>query len=191
MLPLHHRPVGADDPNRTGAFGMASRCSSDRATSADTPGWTRIRRPPWLHAGNALPLSYGRRRSPRQESNPHLIRTKGACYPLTLRRLEVETAGFEPATSSVQARCSFQLSYIPTSANGWSRTTTAGGPRVTAGRARQCSAFACSARAAGRVRTGAAGFTTPGASATPRPPRTGTTGLEPAASGSTGQRSAH
>ena len=40
------------------------------------------------------------RRSLRQESNPHLGRTKGACLPLTLRR-RVETAGIEPAS----ARC--------------------------------------------------------------------------------------
>ena len=44
--------------------------------------------PPPSHGG-ALPLSYGRltSRSLRQESNPHLGRTKGACLPLTLRRL--------------------------------------------------------------------------------------------------------
>jgi hypothetical protein len=40
------------------------------------------------HAGGALPLSYGRLWSLRQESNPHLGRTKGACLPLTLRRRE-------------------------------------------------------------------------------------------------------
>ena len=36
------------------------------------------------------------RRSLRQESNPHLGRTKGACLPLTLRRRKVEAAGVEP-----------------------------------------------------------------------------------------------
>jgi hypothetical protein len=45
------------------------------------------------------PLSYGRVKSLRQESNPHLGRTKGACLPLTLRRRKVETAGLEPASS--------------------------------------------------------------------------------------------
>src|SRR5262249_56212294 len=36
---------------------------------------------------SALPLSYERvEQSLRQESNPHLGRTKGACLPLTLRR---------------------------------------------------------------------------------------------------------
>jgi hypothetical protein len=34
------------------------------------------------------PLSYGRQKSLRQDSNPHLGRTKGACLPLTLRRLD-------------------------------------------------------------------------------------------------------
>ena len=49
-------------------------------------------------------LSYVRvSKSLRQESNPHLGRTKGACLPLTLRR-QMETAGIEPTSCSVQAR---------------------------------------------------------------------------------------
>jgi hypothetical protein len=51
-----------------------------------TPGWNRTsvlcRRRAAL-----CPLSY-ELRSPRQELNPHLGRTKGACLPLTLRRQE-------------------------------------------------------------------------------------------------------
>jgi hypothetical protein len=43
---------------------------------------------------------------------------------------------------------------------------------------------------ADRIRTGAARFTTSGAAVTPQPPRTGTTGLEPAASRLTSERSA-
>ena len=43
---------------------------------------------------------------------------------------------------------------------------------------------------AGRARTGAARITTSNAAATPRPPRTGTAGLEPAASRLTSERSA-
>ena len=52
-------------------------------------------------------------KSLRQESNPHLGHTTGACLPFTLRRLEVETVGLEPTFPSVQARRSAQLSYIP------------------------------------------------------------------------------
>jgi hypothetical protein len=45
-------------------------------------------------------------RSLRQESNPHLGRTKGACLPLTLRRLEGADGdgGSRTRSSSVQAR---------------------------------------------------------------------------------------
>src|SRR3954469_11784622 len=71
MLPLHHGPT-----KRT----------------------TRIERvsPEWR--SGALPAELRPHRSLRQESNPHLGRTKGACLPLTLRRLDkVETAGVEPA----------------------------------------------------------------------------------------------
>ena len=53
-----------------------------------TPGWSRTSG--LCRRRTALsPLSYGRtKRSLRQELNPHLGRTKGACLPLTLRRLE-------------------------------------------------------------------------------------------------------
>jgi hypothetical protein len=43
---------------------------------------------------------------------------------------------------------------------------------------------------ADRIRTDAAGITTPGAAVTPQPPRTGTTGLEPATSRLTSECSA-
>ena len=51
-----------------------------------TPGWSRTSG--LCRRRTALsPLSYGRtKRSLRQELNPHLGRTKGACLPLTLRR---------------------------------------------------------------------------------------------------------
>ena len=44
-------------------------------------------RPLPSHGSALCPLSYGRERSLRQESNLRLGRTKGACWPLTLRRL--------------------------------------------------------------------------------------------------------
>jgi hypothetical protein len=75
--------------------GWSSPCS--RLHHGPTKQTTRIERasPEWQ--SGALPSELRLRRSLRQESNPHLGRTKGACLPLTLRRLEVETAGVEPA----------------------------------------------------------------------------------------------
>src|SRR5206468_9531013 len=53
-----------------------------------TPGWSRTSGLCRRRAALS-PLSYGRtKRSLRQELNPHLGRTKGACLPLTLRRPE-------------------------------------------------------------------------------------------------------
>jgi hypothetical protein len=63
MLLLHHRPTRSGRPGSNGR----------------PPGW----RP------GALPVELrprGMERSLRQELNPHLGRTKGACLPLTLRR---------------------------------------------------------------------------------------------------------
>jgi hypothetical protein len=59
---------------------------SELRPRSDTPGWSRTSG--LCRRRTALsPLSYERRkRSLRQESNPHLGRTKGACLPLTLRR---------------------------------------------------------------------------------------------------------
>ena len=74
----------------------------------------------------------------RQESNPHLGRTKGACLPLTLRRLDVHGDGGSrtrdlPGASGLLG----QLSFIPRwfcvkGADGWSRTITARGTAFTA-----------------------------------------------------------
>jgi hypothetical protein len=78
--------------------GWSPACSQLHHVPMDTPGWTRTSG--LCRRRTALcPLSYGRVKSLRQESNPHLGRTKGACLPLTLRRREVETAGLEPASS--------------------------------------------------------------------------------------------
>ena len=74
-------------------------------------------------------------KSLRQELNPHLGRTKGACLPLTLRRRNrntVETVGFEPTSPSLQARCSAGLSYIPRrDPNGLDRCEVKKGGRPT------------------------------------------------------------
>ena len=61
--------------------------------------------PPRSGAPVLFRLSYVRARSLRQESNPHLGRTKGACLPLTLRRLDGD-GGSRTRSSSLQARCS-------------------------------------------------------------------------------------
>ena len=81
------------------------------------------------------------RESGRQESNPHLGRTKGACWPLTLRRLVLETAGVEPAPSRCK-RDALPPELHPQSADGWSRTTTARSTAFTARGAHPCSASA-------------------------------------------------
>jgi hypothetical protein len=62
--------------------------------------------------GSTLPLSYGRVESLRQESNPHLGRTKGACLPLTLRRLDGDGRS-RTRSSSLQARRSSDRATSP------------------------------------------------------------------------------
>jgi hypothetical protein len=76
------------------------------------------------------PLSYGRlQRSLRQESNPHLGLTTGACLPLTLRRLEMQWRRTE--SNRHLPRCKrgalpkIELHPQGKGADGWSRTTTA------------------------------------------------------------------
>ena len=92
-----------------------------------TPGWSRTS---GLCRGRAAicPLRYERskRESPRQELNPHLGRTKGACLPLTLRRRRWRRQGSNLLLLGA-SEVLFPLSYVPRmqSADGWSRTTTA------------------------------------------------------------------
>jgi hypothetical protein len=86
-------------------------------------------RPLPSHGSALRPLSYGRGRSLRQESNLHLGRTTGVCWPLTLRRLEVETAGVEPAPPRCKRGAHPHELHPRVSADGWSRTTTAVGQR--------------------------------------------------------------
>ena len=73
---------GSNGPLRGGAP-VLFRLSYVRAS---TPGWSRTSA--FCRRRTVLcPPSYGRVESLRQESNPHFSRTKGACSPLTLRRL--------------------------------------------------------------------------------------------------------
>jgi hypothetical protein len=61
-------------------------------------------------------------KSLRQELNPHLGRTKGACLPLTLRRHVVNgDGGTRTHIGLVASEVLFQLSDVPAlSADGWS-----------------------------------------------------------------------
>ena len=118
--------------------GWSSPCS--RLHHGPRKRTTRIERasPDWL--SGALPAELRPRRSLRQESNPHLGHTKGACLPLTLRR-RMETAGVEPTPPRCK-RGALPLELHPQSADGWSRTITARGDAFTARGAHQCSASA-------------------------------------------------
>ena len=103
---------------------------SDLRPRSGTPGWSRTSG--LCRRRTALsPLSYGRLRSLRQESNPHLGRTKGACLPLTLRRQRWRRS----ESNRHLPRCkrgARPVELHPRGADGWSRTTTARGDRVTA-----------------------------------------------------------
>jgi hypothetical protein len=81
--------------------GWSSPCS--RLHHRPTKRTTRIERvsPEWR--SGALPSELRPRRSLRQDSNPHLGRTKGACLPLTLRRRSGD-GGSRTRSSSLQAR---------------------------------------------------------------------------------------
>src|SRR5689334_5363809 len=61
-------------------------CEVGARRASVTPRVCRTR-PAGIDGAPLCPLSY-ERRSLRQESNPHLGLTTGACLPLTLRRLE-------------------------------------------------------------------------------------------------------
>ena len=79
MLPFTPQAYEADDPDRTGLSGVAE--AGGRAAEPHDLGVGIA-----SGADHALPSELRPRRSLRQESNPHLGRTKGACLPLTLRR---------------------------------------------------------------------------------------------------------
>ncbi len=87
---LHHGPVQSGRPGSNGSprSGAPVLFRLSYVRESGTPGWSRTSG--LCRRRTALsPLSYGRaKRSLRQELNPHLGRTKGACLPLTLRRPE-------------------------------------------------------------------------------------------------------
>jgi hypothetical protein len=142
VLPLHHgfakrttRVERASPEWRSGALPAELRPRS-------TPGWSRTSG--LCRRRTALcPLSYGRVmetvgveptsaslqarcsarlsyipvcRSLRQESNPHLGRTKGACLPLTLRR---RTGGVEPPQREATGLQPAELAGAQRPQEGW------------------------------------------------------------------------
>jgi hypothetical protein len=114
-LPLELRPHAASATRAIpGSRGRLFSCSVAADAGSAGVGRNGIRRPEtrakssWR--GEAAPDFD--RLSLRQESNPHFGRTKGACLPLTLRRRDGD-AGSRTRSSSVQARCSFHMSFIP------------------------------------------------------------------------------
>ena len=144
------REVGARDASgyttgsRSGRPGSNGRLRSG-APALFRPSYIRLEHArlesnqrPLPSQSSALPLSYGRtRRSLRQESNPHLGLTTGACFPLTLRRLEWRRSESNRHLPRCE-RGALPVELHPqglsaqVSADGWSRTTTARGDRVTA-----------------------------------------------------------
>ena len=169
---LHHRPVLSLGVKRTTRVERAS------------PGW----RP------GALPseLRPRRRKGASGRSRTHTSAVQRARAAVDTTEARVETVGVEPTSSSLQARCSSDLSYIPRR-----KTRRTGGVEPPQPR-RQGYSLLSSPRAQ-RPRTTKGGR--PGSNrrrrgsqprvlpTTPRPPRAGTTGLEPAASRLTSERS--
>jgi hypothetical protein len=193
--PVTPQALEADDPDRTGLPGVALRCSPLRATSArSTPGW--IRTSGCCRRGAVLcPLSYGRAscKSLRQELNPHLGRTKGACLPLTLRRREWRRRESNPLfLGASEAPC--RQSFVPMLRTwlGCGRVESNHHSRRRRGYSAGSSPHAQRPHmqggrpASNRRLRGSHPRVLP---ATPRPPRARTTGLEPAASRLTSERS--
>jgi hypothetical protein len=150
-----------------------------------TPGWNRTsvlcRRRAALSSSELRAFV----RSLRQESNPHLGRTKGACLPFTLRRLEGGDGGSRTRSSSVQARCS---TFRASSPNAAPRQLEA--PGLQPGELTGCSVSA--SRWGGRPGSNRRrGDHDPGCFRLHHGHHgAGTTGLEPAASRLTSERSA-
>ena len=137
------------------------------------------------------------RRSLRQELNPHLGRTKGACLPLTLRRLDGD-GGSRTRSSSLQARCSATRASSPRWSTCVMRTDGVEPPQREAPRLQRGELTLAQrppnrkSKVADRVRTGADGAHNPGCFRyTTATTKAGTTGLEPAASRLTSECSAH
>jgi hypothetical protein len=103
---------------------------SELRPRSGTPGWNRTSG--LCRRRTALsPLSYGRTKEPPAGVEPAPRPYKGRVLAVDTTEAKMETVGVEPTSSSLQARRSAGLSYIP-DADGWSRTTTARGDRVTA-----------------------------------------------------------
>jgi hypothetical protein len=151
---------------------------------------TRIERAPPGWRPGALPSELHPRESLRQESNPHLGRTKGACYAVDTTEAKWRRRESNPhLLVASEALC--HQSYIPREV----RTGRVERPQREAAGLQPVELTSTQRpqdRAAGRIRTGTSRITTSDAAVTPQPPRTeaGTTGFEPAASRLTSERSA-
>jgi hypothetical protein len=154
-----------------------------------TPGWSRTSGRCRRRAALS-PLSYGRRKSLRQESNPHLGRTKGACLPLTLRRRRWRRRESNPLLlGASEALC--HQSFIPKVRTGGVEPPQ----REAAGLqpAELTDAQRPHRGVADRTRTGTARLTTSDARRLHHghhEEEAGTTGFEPATSRLTSERSA-
>ena len=77
---------------------------SELRPAGGTPGWTRIRHPPWPRAAALSPLSYGRKKEPPAGVEPAPRPYKGRVLAVDTTEAKVETVGVEPTSSSLQAR---------------------------------------------------------------------------------------
>ena len=160
--PYNGRVLAVDTTEAVGGGIEPARPFSLQATESAPAARSRGRRPLELRRVLAEAESEWR----RPESNPHLPRCKRGAPPVELHPRDgrvMRTGGVEPPQPE---------------ASGLQPAELAGAQRPREG-------------AADRIRTGTARFTTSDAAVTPQPPRTGTTGLEPAASRLTSERSAH
>ena len=90
------------------------------AHDVEHPRIGRVGKSKWLRPAGLEPAAsahrrtalYGREKSLRQELNPHLGRTKGACLPLTLRRQSGDGRS-RTDIFLVASEALVQLSYIP------------------------------------------------------------------------------
>ena len=131
--PVTPRACKADDPDRTGLPGVALRCSSllSYVRKWDARLDSNQRPPPSQSSALSTELRAHERASGRSRTRTSAVR-RARALPLTLRRRggdgRTRTDIFLGASEAL-----FRKSFIPgVSADGWSRTTTARGGRVTA-----------------------------------------------------------
>jgi hypothetical protein len=146
--------------------------------------------PPPSQGGALFPLSYGRSLKPPAGVEPAPRPYKGRVLAVDTTEARVETVGVEPTTSSLQARCSATRASSPSKCGRMeSNHHSARHPVYSRESSPMLSVREIGA--ADRTRTDTCGAHNPGCCVTPRPPRnTGTTGLEPASSRLTSERSA-